>query len=222
MTLSLKKPSQNTDIQSVITADIVNSSQLKPNEFKKLVSLISRDYKKSDIIEFYRGDSFQVLVRHGYDAFKCMVLNRLQAISFSNGPRIDIRQSIRVGVVPLEVKQIGSFVNDTFLKSGRAFDQFHEGKVTGNLLISCGNPKYDFTYTIIADYLDTLFSLITPVQAKVAYRYMAGQTQKEIAENLKKTTATVNNQMKLARIDEIVNLINKYETLTKDFEIHGQ
>lgn len=208
-------------MQAVITADIIHSTALDEAALQKLQKRIRGIYCE-DQIEFFRGDSFQVLVQDADKALGNVILTRMGAIAMSIGEnRIDIRQSIQLGHVKRKVHRLGTYMDETFLLSGRNFDLFQEGKVKGNLLISCGREDLDLTYQLMADYLDTLLELITPIQAEVMALYLRGISQKDIAQQLNKTGPTVNKQIKMSRADEILKLIDRYQIFTQQLQKHG-
>lgn len=209
-------------MQAVITADIVNSTLLLPKEFQALTAYIKAQYQSPNLIEFYRGDSFQVLVQDSQEAFRYMVFCRLQAISYSEANRIDIRQSISLGKVEQKVPHLGSHVDELFVSSGRTFDQLNGQNSGQNLLITCGVKEFDYSFDLIARYTDSLLSQITGKQALVIYHLLSGKNQKEVAAILKKTGATIHQQVRAARFDELAYLISRYEELTDALKHHGK
>jgi len=209
-------------MQAVITADIVNSTQLNPKIFTKLVEDIKEQYLKFGQIEFYRGDSFQALVKDATMALKIVVLSRLKAISYSEKTLIDIRQSISLGKVEGNINKLGSHIDDTFVNSGRTFDKLYDLTSDTFLLINSGNADYDFTFDIISRYTDNLISQMTAKQALAIYHLLSGKSQKEAAKVINITGATINQQIKAARYEELVDLIKKYETLTEKLTHYGK
>jgi len=208
-------------MQAVITADIVNSTKLEPDAFHALEEDIRALYDKPFRLLFYRGDSYQVLIPEGYSAYRYMLLSRLIAISYSKDVRIDIRQSLRLGNVSKEIIDMGSHVDPVFVNSGRSFDQFSEGEAGRLLLMTCGDKLFDMNFELIARYTDSLLSQVTAKQAKAINQLFSGKTQKETAALLGKTGATINQQVKAARFEELELLVSKYEELTQIVEQHG-
>ena len=102
-------------MQAVITADIVNSTKLKPKDFKGLVNDIENMFEAPNRVEFYRGDSFQALIAEGADAYRLMLLARLKAITYSAKERTDIRMGISLGTVNTETGHLGSNVEEIFI-----------------------------------------------------------------------------------------------------------
>jgi hypothetical protein len=204
-------------MQAVITADIVNSTKMDPQDFQVLTNEIQKLYTAPNRIEFYRGDSFQALITDAKTAYKNILLSRLKAISYSLEDRIDIRISISLGIIKEDIiSNLGSHLEEVFINSGRAFDQFSNQKSERFLLITCGNKTYDISYELLARYTDSLLSQISAKQAITLYYLFLGKSQKETAALLNKSKPTINKQVKAARFEELMVLLNIYETLTKE------
>jgi DNA-directed RNA polymerase specialized sigma24 family protein len=202
-------------MRAVVTADIVNSTLVKAEDFNDLSDKIKAIYEK-DKIEFYRGDSFQVLVNDAQKAFLQSILSRLLAMQYSNKQKVDIRMSISLGKLNSNTGKIGSNMDDLFVRSGRAFDKFQNS--TRRLYVVSGNESIDFTFEIMAEYMDSLLENITPRQAEVLYYMLKGMSQVEIARQLDKTTATINQHVKTARYTEIESLLKKFVILTQQLQ----
>ena len=202
-------------MKAVVTADVVNSTLVKAADFNDLSDKIKAIYEK-DKIEFYRGDSFQVLVNDAQKVFLQSILSRLLAMQYSNRQKVDIRMSISLGKLNSNSGKIGSNMDDLFVRSGRAFDKFQNS--TRRLYVVSGNEGVDFTFEIMAEYMDSLLEKITPRQAEVLYYMLKGMSQVEIARQLDKTTATVNQHVKTARYAEIESLLKKFVILTQQLQ----
>lgn len=200
------------NMQAVLTADIVHSTRLPEREFDRLVAGLKSLFRH-DTIEFYRGDSFQVLLQDAAPALLKAVCSRLLAIGYTADERIDIRVSISLGRLTTPTGKIGSSMDELFIQSGRHFD-----RLTGSdrrFYIVSGDEEKDFTYEIIAGYADSLLEKVTARQAEVLVHLLSGSTQKEVARLLGKTAPTINQHIKTARFEEIKRVIIKYETLTQ-------
>ena len=198
-------------MKAAITADIVNSTSLSAVKYKQLINSI-RELFKGDDLEVYRGDSFQVLVYNAEEALYKSLQARLAAINCSNQKRIDIRMSISLGEPKSVDKSIGSNMDELFVRSGRYFDNFKNS--TRRLYIASGNDSIDFTFEIIAEYIDSLMETVTPKQAEVLSYMFEGKSQVEIAKVLNKTTATINQHVKTSRYTEFESMLSKFKILT--------
>lgn len=202
-------------MNAVVTADIVNSTLMNKTLFSNLVNDLS-DLFSEDKIEFYRGDSFQVFIKDADNALLKCIKSRLLAIQYSEEKRIDIRLSISIGNLKSSVKVIGSNMDDLFIKSGRYFDKFQ--KTSRKLYITCGEEDKDFTYEIIAEYVDSLLGRVTAKQAEVLSIILSDKPQIEAAKLLGVTTATVSQHVKAARFEEIESMLTKFKILTNQLQ----
>ena len=83
-------------IQAVITADIVNSTGLPPDTIRKLMKQLQGKLEPN-VHEFYRGDSFQVLVKSPLEALSLLLQLRLIALRMSperSMPVTDVRGNL--------------------------------------------------------------------------------------------------------------------------------
>ncbi|RYU91084.1 hypothetical protein EWM62_03865 [Mucilaginibacter terrigena] len=171
---------------------------------------------KQDKVEFYRGDSFQVFIKDAEKALLKCVKSRLLAILYTEQTRIDIRLSVSIGVLRSDVVNMGSNMEEIFVNSGRQFDKFQNS--SRRLYINCGNTEKDFTYEIIAEYVDSLLDRLTARQAEVLYYLLSENTQAETAGLLKLTPATISNHVRAARYEEIKSMLNKFKILTNQLK----
>jgi len=199
-------------MQAVLTADIVNSTLLTDEHFIALVNEIKSVYK-GELIEFYRGDSFQVLIQDAEYALIEAIKSRLLAKSFEDYQTLDIRISISIGNVESKVPALSSNMDKIFVNSGRLFDNFTNSN--RKLLMSCGDEEKDFTFEIIAEYLDSLLEAMTSKQALVIYHMLSGTQQKDIAGKLQLSGATISKHVKTAHFDELQRLLEKYKIFVK-------
>lgn len=200
-------------VQAVLTGDIVNSTRLKKVTEKKLLKILEAalaSYK----FEFYRGDSFQVYVKKPIEALKTALLCRTAAISVSKNEEVnlsDVRISIGIGAVTMQVKTLGAAKGEAFILSGRAFDEL-AGTDT-RLTIATGNSLANAGLQIIADYLNAILKVMTGKQAEVIFELLKNQTQQEVAKLLKKSKSTVHQHVIAGRWNEIEKLLQQYENI---------
>lgn len=200
-------------LQAVLTGDIVNSTRLSSANEKKLLknlkSLLS-PYK----YEFYRGDSFQVYLKDARAALRTALLCRAAAISIPASKELmhgDVRISIGLGAVKSPVKILSSAKGEAFLLSGRMFDEITKsGK---RMAIAIDSPVADIAFEIIADYLNSIFNVMTDKQAIVIFELLAGKTQKNVSDKLKKSKSTISQHVTAGRWYEIEKLLKQYENI---------
>ena len=197
-------------IQAVITGDIVNFTKLQAAKEKKLLKVLQQvlaPYK----FEFYRGDSFQVYQKNAGEALKTALLCRTCALSLTQDEEkalSDVRVSIGIGQVKEPVKTLSTAKGEAFILSGRAFDEI--AKKDTKLTIATRNGLANEGLQVIADYINAIFHAMTRKQAIVIFELLKGQTQKAVAEKLKKSKSTINQHVSAGRWAEIENLLKHY------------
>jgi hypothetical protein len=200
-------------VRAVLTGDIVNSTRLKKVTEKKLLKILTAALAKYQF-EFYRGDSFQVYVKNPFEALQTALLCRTAAISVSKNETInlsDVRISIGIGAVTMQVKTLGTAKGEAFILSGRAFDEMTG--IDTRLVIATANSLANAGLQIIADYLNAILKVMTGKQAEVIFELLQGQTQQEVAGLLKKSKSTVHQHVTAGRWSEIEKLLRQYENI---------
>jgi hypothetical protein len=201
-------------IVSVITADIVNSTKLSKAELKKLMKNLAKVLLRHQY-EFFRGDSFQVLVKSPAEGLLTLLQARTAVMKLSPGisiPVNDIRASIAIGPVKLPVKSLQTVSDEAFVLSGRAFDSMEKDR---RLIITC-SEKYPIAHSglkVIAYFTDYLFQRLTIKQSAVVYELLMNSTQTEIAGKLRKSQATVHKHIQAAGWAEIKELLADYKKM---------
>ena len=199
---------------AVLTGDIVNSTQLAPDVEQNLLASLEQ-LLSPYLIEFYRGDSFQVYVKDPAHALRVALSCRVLAIGLTggeDGPVVsDIRISIGIGPVILPVRTPGTAKGKAFLLSGRLFDQFKETE--RRLSIASGMDIADIAFEVMADYLDAIYKGMTTKQAVAIGRLLGGMAQQEVALELNKSKSTVSQLVNAGRWPEIEKIIQQFETL---------
>lgn len=198
---------------AVITADIVNSTKLSRPEYKKLVKNLTALLQRHQY-EFFRGDSFQVLVKSPEEALKILLQLRTAAMKLSGTsmPLADVRASIGIGSIKLPVKSFQTASGDVFVLSGRSFDRMLKEE---RLMIIC-DEKYkaiNLGLKLVSQFIDYLFQRLTFKQAGVVHELLMNRTQMETAKRLKKSQATVHKHTQAAGWPELEKLLNDYKNL---------
>jgi hypothetical protein len=199
-------------LSAVITADIVNSTQLPKANYKKLLKnleLLFGEYQ----YEFFRGDSFQVFLKSPGEALAVLLKARTAAIRLSeNTSSSDIRASIGIGTVKLPVKSIQTAIGDVFVLSGRAFDKL-EKEERLSIVSDERNKAVNIGLVVISQFIDYLFQRLTFKQAAVVYELLMNRTQTETALRLQKSQATINKHTQAAGWPELEKLLAEYKDL---------
>src|SRR4051812_43389887 len=87
---------------AVITGDIVNSTLLPAQAARKLTERIKKFIYPNDV-EFYRGDSFQAVIREPEKALSTVL--KIRALARSTDARCDIKTSTGIGEIKLRSKK---------------------------------------------------------------------------------------------------------------------
>lgn len=199
-------------MQAVLTGDIVNSMKLTPAKERGLVKILEQalsPYK----YEFYRGDSFQALLKQPGDSLRIALLCRTAAISITDSTEADVRVSIGLGEIKERVKTLGSAKGEAFILSGRAFDELE--KASQRLIIVTADEKANISFQVISDYINSIFGRMTPKQAKVIFELLKGGLQQDVVKRLKKSKSTISQHVSSGRWPEIEKILNQYQLLVQ-------
>ena len=200
-------------IQAILTGDIVNSTRLGPGREKKLMKTLQQIFNKYKL-EFYRGDSFQAFLDDATIALQTALLCRTYAISMSDektGDSFDVRLSIAAGKTKTPVKALSVSHGESFVLSGRAFDEMI--KAEKRLAIITSHPLANIGLEVISDYINAIFSTLTRKQAEVVFELLQGKTQQMVADKFKKSKSTINQHVSAGRWPEIEILLKQYENI---------
>ena len=202
-------------IHSVITGDIVNSTQLKTDQEKSLLKQIAAILEPHKH-EFFRGDSFQAYVKDPALALKIALQCRTAAVGIDpeEFPAIsDVRLSIGIGPVEEPVKALATAKGEAFLLSGRALDNME--KKEGRLIIVTENNMTNLALGVMSDYINSIYRHMTPKQAEVIAELLKGVSQLHVAEKLNRSKSTISQHATAGRWDEIENILNKYQQIVQ-------
>jgi len=202
-------------IHAVLTGDIVNSTLLEPSQEKKLLKLLQHilsDHKQ----EFFRGDSFQAYIKESSQALKIALQCRTAAIGLQpyQSPAVsDVRISIGIGQVESPVRTLATAKGEAFLLSGRALDAMD--KTEGRLIIIIENKLTNYAFSVMSDYINSIYKQMTPKQAEVIFELLKGYSQQHVAEKLNRSKSTISQHVTAGRWDEIENILKKYQEIVQ-------
>ncbi len=199
-------------MQAVLTGDIVNSTKLTPSKERGLIKTIQQALEPYKY-EFYRGDSFQALMKQPADSLRIALLCRTAAISIIDKTNTDVKISIGLGEVKERTKTLGAAKGEAFILSGRAFDELERAEQ--RLIIVTANEKANISFQVISDYINSIFSRMTPKQAKVIFELLKGGLQQDVVKRLKKSKSTISQHVSSGRWAEIEKILNQYELLVQ-------
>lgn len=221
----MKKKSPKPKVYSVITGDIVNSSQLDVGKrrlllgsLKRLFKTINnslRDEKMAAPFEIYRGDSFQGVLENPIDAIKVGILLKAGLrTSFETSLKKSWDARIAIGIGEIDFFQSKGSEGDgpAFRRSGPVLDEM---KGETRLLIRTPWPPADQEFEVATAFLDVIISKWSSSQAEVILEQMKGLTQQQIADKLNISQAAVNYRLKNAGWNALNKFLKRYEAIIR-------
>jgi len=205
--------------KAVITGDIVDFTSLNAANREALVKE-SKDFLQNlnpqkGSAEFFRGDSFQLIVNNVAEAIHKSIQIRcwFKKGEWSDDKKLlDAKIAIGVG----EISYLGDSVLDSdgeaFHLSGRTFDKMENSMFR----IVLPDEHINRQLEIIADLMNVIITDWTKAQAEVVFLLLENKTQQQIALELGVVQSAVNNRIRLSKWKEIERTINYISTLVND------
>jgi hypothetical protein len=206
---------KNKKIVGVITGDLINSSVLndKQKSFLKL-ELGRLTESHSDILlplQFYRGDSFQLMILKEKAAWMAVMIEAIVFSTTGTWARLSIGIGTVTKIFPGNVLQSEG---EAFQLSGHQMDKMKE---EGRLLkIALDNKRFQPILSAAFHLAESIIWGWKPGQAKIIAQIPFAKTQKEIAEKLNISEAAVSKAIKTSNWSSIENFLNGYEETIKE------
>lgn len=206
------------DIKGVITGDIVSSTSIKLEWrealLQKVHSIAEELHVISDLrIEFFRGDSFQIIVAQPEATQRIAVL--LRAGLMANTPTTsdqpwDARLSVGIGEVSFLSDSVVISDGEAFRLSGRGMDGIKKRK----LVVTTRWQNINDELAVSTAFVDDIVSGWTQPQAEVVYLSLLRQTtQKDVAQQVGKSPQTISGLMTLAKESLVADYLERFEKL---------
>jgi hypothetical protein len=193
---------------AVITGDIVNSTLLPPQKARKLTERIKKIIYPHTV-EFYRGDSFQAIIREPENALKIVL--QIRAAARATDSHCDVKTSTGIGEIKSGSKKPGESTAEAFVLSGRAFDEIEK---SGDRLSIISNTGFiNSPLELIAVFVDYIFVNLTPKQAEVFLELLGDHSQMDAARKLKKSPSTINKHLQSGGWHELVKIMSLYKKI---------
>jgi hypothetical protein len=208
------------DIKSIITGDIVASTEVRTEWRDSLLNTIreATDEMKSLSeleLEFFRGDSFQMVVHQPAVALKIAVLLRaaLRAATPQGSNTVwDARMAIGVGTISYQSESIVVSDGEAFRLSGRALDEMEKNR----LAVRTGWEDVNDEMAVGTAFADDVISSWSVPQAQVVYVTLLHPiAQKELAARMHKSAQSVSKLLNAAKEDLIRRYLERYQSLIK-------
>lgn len=198
---------RQTNMISIITGDIINSRESNPEIWLKELKAILNDFgNEPKQWEIFRGDSFQLEVQPKY-ALKASVMIKSAIKQFK---KIDVRLAIGIGEKTYASEKITESNGSAFVNSGKCFEQLKKS----TLGIKSPFKDFDKQMNVMLELAMLTMNNWTPTSSTIVMATLKHPTlnQKQIADILGKTQSNISEGLKRAGYDEILKLIQFYNS----------
>jgi hypothetical protein len=202
-------------IVGVITGDLINSSELTKDQKSAMQTELSNFLNANpDIllpIQFYRGDSFQLMVTEEKAALITIIIEAIILSATGTWARISIGIGTTSRISPGNVLQSEG---EAFQLSGQQLDKMKE---EGRLLkIAINSRKFQPILAATFYLAESIIWNWKPGQASVISLIPTFKTQKDIASKLNITGAAVSKAIKTSNWPAIESFLKGYEETIKE------
>ena len=195
--------------QAVLTGDLTHSQAVTDTQaylsgLKAVLAALKKPYGLT--IDTYRGDGFQVVLKHTHQAFECALAIRAGLIAASPaGERWDAR--IAVGVGPATA---GRSYGEAFVLSGQGLD----GMKKLSLALFSHDPMLLRGAELATEFVAAIVDKWTAVEAQAYHAHLLGVgDQQSIAENLGKSRVAINKALQRGQ----ARLLDRYLSCTRQW-----
>ncbi|MGM9860409.1 MAG: hypothetical protein ACI31C_06610 [Muribaculaceae bacterium] len=205
-------------IIGVLTGDIIESSAIKIEYRDFLLESMRNIAEELSIIEpvtieFFRGDSFQMIINNPENAMKVAVLLRVGLKSRTPKDCVypwDTRISLGVGTISYHADRVVLSDGEAFQYSGRGLDEMGKRK----LIVKTRWSDVNDELRVSTAFADDVISSWSIAQSQAAfYALLYNYTQKEIANKLQKSAQNISKLLSAAKLNIIQMYIDRYHIL---------
>ncbi|BDQ02123.1 SatD family protein [Ignavibacterium sp.] len=210
----MKKAETKTKLYSVITADIVKSSNLSLTKHKKLIEVIKKCANEIKKVfpsalqyapEYFRGDSWQIVLKKPELALAIVLYYRAYIRANMKINSIDSRMAISLGTIDFVKRSFG--VGEAYKTSGEAIDI--KGK--RRLKFIYNEKEISELLDLLVENSDFVSSRWTVRQCEVILLSLKGYNQLQIAKKIKVTQQAVSQQLDSAGWSVILKNISYFQ-----------
>lgn len=202
------KINHNSNIKSVITGDIIDSTEAgNPEKWLPHLRDVLNKYGKSPKMwEIYRGDSFQLEVKP-QEALKAALHIKAAIKSTSN---LEVRMAIGMGTVEFKSDVITQNNGSAYVNSGRAFDQLTDKKKT--LVFKSDDDDLNLDINMVISLTGALISSWTIPSAQILALIIQEPhiSQSQLGLKLGITQPSVSARLRVAHAEEILAVISYF------------
>ena len=198
-------------IKGVITGDIIESSAIQIEYRDFLLESIRKIVDELNVIEplkieFFRGDSFQMVINNPENAMQIAIL--LRAGLKSHTPKgcdklWDARLSLGVGTISYHADNVVLSDGEAFQYSGRELDEMGKRRLIAKTRWSDVNDELQVS-TAFADDVISSWSVS---------QSLYNTAQKEIASKLQKSAQNISKLLIAAKVNLVQMYIDRYHKL---------
>lgn len=195
---------------SVITGDIIKSRSLNNPKLwlqtlKRALSTIEKD---SSLWEIYRGDSFQIEIKHIQKSFEAAIYIKA-CIKTIKG--LDVRLAIGLGSKTYNGENVTESQGEAFLNSGETLETLKKNKQS--LKIKTSNKTLDQELNLYFKLATISMDRWTVHQAEIVKLSLEhpNTIQEELGKLLGINQNTISRRQKRANLEEVLELNNMFQ-----------
>src|SRR5690606_31355754 len=195
---------------SVITGDIIKSRSLNNPKLwlqtlKRALSTIEKD---SSLWEIYRGDSFQIEIKHIQKSFEAAIYIKA-CIKPIKG--LDVRLAIGLGSKTYNGENVTESKGEAFLNSGETLETVKKNKQSSK--IKSSNSTIDQEWHLNIRLANMSMDQCTVHQAEIVKLSIEhpNTNQEELGKLLGINQNTISRRQKRANLEEVLELNNMFQ-----------
>lgn len=205
-------------IKGVITGDIIESSAIRVEYRDFLLESMRKITDELGVIEplkieFFRGDSFQMVINNPENAMQIAILLRvgLKSLTPRESPKTwDTRISLGVGTISYHADNIVLSDGEAFQYSGRGLDEMGKRR----LVVKTRWSEVNEELQVSTAFADDIISSWSISQSQAIYQALLYNTaQKEIANKLHKSAQNISKQLSAAKVNLVKLYLVRYKNL---------
>ncbi|MFT7613993.1 MAG: putative XRE-type DNA-binding protein [Parvicellaceae bacterium] len=199
---------------AIITGDIVNSQKIvSPHLYlNELTSALSKFGSSPMDWQIYRGDEFQLQLKHPEEAFKAAIYIKSCIKSL---PNLDLRMAIGIGSNNYKTDQLIKANGEAFVYSGGLLDKLKKNKT--RLAIKTNNDRFNHIVNLIFQLLSRETDNWSTNQANLVKKLIENenQSQDELAVIMGISQPAISKGLHRSAFHHIVSSDNLYRSELK-------
>ena len=212
-------------MKGIITGDIVESSQIKPQYRGELLNCLNKMGDELQCIspfsmELFRGDSFQLLIEDPCAAMRIAVMLRAGLIHHTPNKEDgiwDARISLGIGNVEFMSEKIVTSDGEAFQYSGRQLDVMGKQRLAVKTPWKDANEELELSTLFIDDIINGWSSK----QAGMIYLTLRQDLpKKDVAKNIGTSVQNVRNVLSSAKEHLIKKYLDRYQKIIVSHQNH--